>query len=93
MQWGKYGIISEAECVNFTLLIIIFLTRSYSMYDKDPEFRTWLVEERIINPETMSKDQTKKEFARFVEDYNTGMHYSGIEFTCLRVLTQATMTY
>ena len=26
----------------------------------------------MINPETISKDQTKKEFARFVEDYNTG---------------------
>ena len=44
-----------------------------SMYEKDAEFRTWLVEERMVNPETMSKDQTKKEFARFVEDYNTGV--------------------
>ncbi|KAH9067541.1 hypothetical protein EDB87DRAFT_4140 [Lactarius vividus] len=35
------------------------------------EFRTWLVEERKMNPEKMSKDQNKKEFARFVEDYNT----------------------
>lgn len=42
------------------------------MYDKEAEFRTWLVEERMINPETMSKDLTKKEFAKFVEDYNTG---------------------
>jgi len=25
----------------------------------------------MINPETMSKDLTKKEFARFMEDYNT----------------------
>ncbi|EKM53780.1 uncharacterized protein PHACADRAFT_260296 [Phanerochaete carnosa HHB-10118-sp] len=25
----------------------------------------------MINPETISKDQTKKEFARFTEDYNT----------------------
>ena len=25
-----------------------------------------------MNPERMSKDQNKKEFARFVEDYNTG---------------------
>ncbi len=44
-----------------------------SLYNKEPEFRAWLVEERKINPETISKDQTKKEFARFVEDYNTGM--------------------
>lgn len=41
------------------------------LYNKDQEFRTWLVEERLINPETLSKDQTKKEFAKFVEDYNT----------------------
>ncbi|WVQ95477.1 hypothetical protein IAU59_002574 [Kwoniella sp. CBS 9459] len=38
---------------------------------KDSEFRAWLVEERTINPETISKDRTKKEFAVFVEDYNT----------------------
>ena len=43
-----------------------------SLYDKEAEFRTWLVEERKLNPETLSKDLTKKEFARFVEDYNTG---------------------
>ncbi|KAI0302436.1 hypothetical protein B0F90DRAFT_1667620 [Multifurca ochricompacta] len=29
------------------------------------------VEERKMNPERMSKDHNKKEFARFVEDYNT----------------------
>jgi len=37
------------------------------------EFRTWLVEERKINPETMTKERTKKEFAVYVEDYNTGL--------------------
>lgn len=26
----------------------------------------------MMNPETITKDQTKKEFARFVEDFNTG---------------------
>ncbi|QRW03506.1 hypothetical protein RhiLY_02505 [Ceratobasidium sp. AG-Ba] len=41
------------------------------MYNKDAEFRTWLVEECKINPETLSKDATKKQFAKFVEDYNT----------------------
>ncbi|TDL16430.1 hypothetical protein BD410DRAFT_755452 [Rickenella mellea] len=41
------------------------------IYNKEAEFRTWLVEERKINPETMSKDLNKKEFARFMEDYNT----------------------
>ncbi|KAI0350619.1 hypothetical protein OH77DRAFT_1412775 [Trametes cingulata] len=44
---------------------------SFSLYNKEQEFRAWLVEERKINPETISKEQTKKEFARFVEDYNT----------------------
>ncbi|KAA1476960.1 hypothetical protein DENSPDRAFT_785847 [Dentipellis sp. KUC8613] len=41
------------------------------MYNKEQEFRAWLVEERMMNPETMSKDQTKKEFLKFAEDYNT----------------------
>ncbi|THG94924.1 hypothetical protein EW026_g6636 [Hermanssonia centrifuga] len=41
------------------------------LYNKESEFRAWLVEERMINPETITKDQTRKEFARFVEDYNT----------------------
>lgn len=30
-----------------------------------------MVEERKINPETVSKEQQKREFSRFVEDYNT----------------------
>jgi hypothetical protein len=41
------------------------------LFTKGPEFHTWLVEERKINPETISKDQSKKEFARFIEDFNT----------------------
>lgn len=49
-----------------------------SIYNKEQEFRAWLVEERMLNPETISKDQNKKEFARFVEDFNTGTRYLGI---------------
>ncbi|KAJ6593233.1 hypothetical protein B0H19DRAFT_1204942 [Mycena capillaripes] len=41
------------------------------IFTKGQEFHAWLVEERKINPETISKDQNKKEFARFMEDYNT----------------------
>ncbi|KAK7043531.1 hypothetical protein R3P38DRAFT_3178152 [Favolaschia claudopus] len=41
------------------------------IFTKGQEFHTWLVEERKINPETISKDQNKKEFAKFMEDYNT----------------------
>jgi hypothetical protein len=50
-----------------------FLT---SIFSKGPEFSTWLVEERKINPETISKEQNKKEFAKYVEDYNTGVFSS-----------------
>ncbi|KAI0002114.1 hypothetical protein BJV74DRAFT_817021 [Russula compacta] len=41
------------------------------IFNKEEEFRAWLVEERKINPERLTKDHNKKEFARFVEDYNT----------------------
>lgn len=41
------------------------------IFSKGQEFHTWLLEERKINPETLSKEQSKKEFARFVEDFNT----------------------
>ncbi|WVN89605.1 uncharacterized protein L203_104832 [Cryptococcus depauperatus CBS 7841] len=41
------------------------------MSKKDTEFRAWLVEERKINLETVKKEVLKKEFATFVEDYNT----------------------
>jgi hypothetical protein len=40
-------------------------------YNKTQEFRTWLLEERKINPEAISKDQERKEFVVFIEDYNT----------------------
>jgi len=73
-QWGKYGIISESECVQFLYRCqeTVSLTSHCSIFSKEAEFRAWLVEERKMNPERMSKDQNKKEFARFVEDYNTG---------------------
>jgi hypothetical protein len=54
------------------------LTVAFSIFRKDQEFRTWLVEERKINPETISKEQEKKEFARFAEDYNTGIHLTSL---------------
>ncbi|KAG6878861.1 hypothetical protein C0992_007066 [Termitomyces sp. T32_za158] len=54
---------SGENTVSYLRLSDIFL--------KGPEFHAWLVEERKINPETISKDQNKKEFLRFVEDFNT----------------------
>lgn len=41
------------------------------LYNKDQEFRAWLLEEAKINPESISKDQTRKQFAKFVEEFNT----------------------
>jgi hypothetical protein len=43
-----------------------------------------------MNPERMSKDQNKKEFARFVEDYNTGSSY--LSFTSSSLITGPNMT-
>jgi len=43
-----------------------------------------------MNPERMSKDQDKKEFARFVEDYNTGP--SCLSFTSSSLVTGPNMT-
>ena len=90
-QWGKYGIINVSECVSSLGLDGYFPSSSgvsdgymrCSLYNKEQEFRAWLVEERKINPETITKDQTKKEFARFTEDYNTG-ECSGCVTVCLK---------
>lgn len=54
-----------------------------SIFTKSSEFYTWLVEERKINPETITKEQNRKEFAKFVEDYNTGMHIQFVSFDLL----------
>ncbi len=35
------------------------------------EFRAWLIEEKMINREALARDQERKLFASFVEDYNT----------------------
>jgi hypothetical protein len=73
-QWGKFGIINETELRNH-VSIHATLANAFvpSLYNKEQEFRAWLVEERKINPETQSKENTRKEFTRFAEDYNTGL--------------------
>jgi len=81
-QYGKYGIINESE---FSILDLRstcnpFDLGSSSLYNKGQEYRAWLVEERKINPETQSKESTRKEFAQFMEDYNTGPYFHS---TCL----------
>ncbi|KAF9649488.1 hypothetical protein BDM02DRAFT_3186248 [Thelephora ganbajun] len=72
-QYGKYGIINESEfsILGFCLACNPFDRGSSSLYNKGQEFRAWLIEERKINPETQSKESTRKEFAQFMEDYNT----------------------
>lgn len=75
-QYGKYGIIDESEFSIFTLLPARNSSNRgpCSQYNKAEEFRAWLVEERKINPETQSHDNVKREFAQFMEDYNTGSY-------------------
>jgi hypothetical protein len=78
-HWGKYGIITEVECV---VLCSSFFANGgssllyISIFSKRAEFHAWLVEERKVNPETLTKDQERKEFAKFIEDYNTGAIFS-----------------
>lgn len=63
------------------------------MYDKQAEFTAWLIEERKLNPETLSKDLTKKEFARFVEDYNTGEFARVFRSSVLELRPSATLPH
>ncbi|MBW0486542.1 hypothetical protein O181_026257 [Austropuccinia psidii MF-1] len=41
------------------------------MYTKDQEFRAWMVEERMLNPETVPQAKMKELFRAYMEDYNT----------------------
>lgn len=93
-DWGKYGTINESKYVGalhaFLSTALLVSLPSQSMYEKEEEFRTWLIEERMINPEVLSKDQTKKEFAKFAEDYNTGTffldtYHVPFTYTCLQL--------
>lgn len=51
------------------------------------------MEERKINPETTTKDQQKREFSRFVEDYNTGEIVPHVFYSCLTHLSLATLPH
>lgn len=61
----KHGTASGAQWGKYGIIT------ETDFYNKTQEFRTWLLEERKINPEAISKDQERKEFAVFIEDYNT----------------------
>lgn len=65
------GLSTRQSALIFSSFYFQFLIIT-SIFNKSQEFHTWLVEERKINPETVNKDQSKKEFAKFVEDFNTG---------------------
>ncbi|KAG8984228.1 hypothetical protein FRB90_005458, partial [Tulasnella sp. 427] len=41
------------------------------IFTKEQEFHAWLLEEKMVNPETLSKAQLKKHFSSYMEDYNT----------------------
>ncbi|KAG2366661.1 hypothetical protein BDR07DRAFT_1395360 [Suillus spraguei] len=61
----KHGTASGAQWGKYGII------SETDFYNKTQEFRTWLLEERKINPEAISKDQERKEFTVFIEDYNT----------------------
>ncbi|KIK16329.1 hypothetical protein PISMIDRAFT_30907 [Pisolithus microcarpus 441] len=61
----------EDGCPDGTLTHKRIAAQTGTFYNKTQEFRTWLLEERKLNPEALSKDQERKEFQVFVEDYNT----------------------
>ncbi|EGU13343.1 Glutathione transferase omega-1 [Rhodotorula toruloides ATCC 204091] len=42
------------------------------IYTKSDEFHAWLIGEKMLNPETLSKAKEKEIFKQFMEDYNTG---------------------
>jgi len=41
------------------------------IYTRAPEFHTWLVEEKLMNPETVPQAKMKELFSKFAEDFNT----------------------
>ncbi|KAI9620930.1 hypothetical protein KEM48_007956 [Puccinia striiformis f. sp. tritici PST-130] len=41
------------------------------MFTKDQEFRAWMVEEKMLNPETVSQIKMKELFKVYMEDFNT----------------------
>ena len=80
---GNTASLANLSTFEYSILpSITSLTFRRSIFTKEPEFRAWLVEERKLNPERMSKDQNKKEFARFVEDYNTGLSCQSFTSCC-----------
>ncbi|KAK0532922.1 hypothetical protein OC834_002429 [Tilletia horrida] len=52
---NAYGIINESDVISRL----------------QGEFHEWLRHERVLNPETLSKNIERKEMATFIEDYNT----------------------
>jgi hypothetical protein len=81
VEWGKHGIINETGLFFSASRLVRSspctkdVTRT-DIYTKDQEFRAWLVEERTLNPEVLPKNKMKDEFKSFMEEYNTGKHFT-----------------
>lgn len=72
VEWGKFGqsvTLSQNSILNSLQKLGILVEAD--IYNKDQEFRAWLVEEQTLNPETISKHKLKEEFKVFMEYYNT----------------------
>ena len=60
---------SDRSRASFSALTMSdMLTTPCSIYTKDAEFRCWLVEEKMLNPETLSQSKTKDLFRQFAEE-------------------------
>jgi hypothetical protein len=67
VEWGKHGIIQEngessLSCQPRHGLTSFACFYCSDIYTKDQEFRAWLVGERMMNPETLSKAKEKEIF-------------------------------
>lgn len=66
IEWGKWGIISEPgpslPSASPGVRVDADPFRAADIYTKDTEFRAWLIGERMINPETLSKAKEKDIF-------------------------------
>lgn len=64
IEWGKWGILT-ASGESFSLPSACCTSLPFPLadiYTKDTEFRSWLVGERMINPETLTKAKEKEIF-------------------------------
>ena len=69
-RWDLTVQCQPQSCSTFTPQARLVSSVCRSILPDDKEFRVWLIEERRLNPERISKDKRKREFSRFVDEHN-----------------------